>query len=70
MDVDAQLFQRLCQTLINNSLFFIEFNKKSNTVDDVLSNVDNQDIIKSVQLEVLELCKKFPLYSEMSYEMS
>ena len=38
-------------------------------IHQVLSNIDNQDVVKSVQLEVLELCKNFPLYSEMSYEM-
>ena len=35
----------------------------------VLSKIDNEDIVKSTQLDVLELCKRFPLYSEMSYEM-
>ena len=39
-------------------------------IHQVLSNVENQDVFKNVQSEVLELCKSFPLYSEMSYEMS
>ena len=36
----------------------------------VLSNIDNESVFKTVQSEILELCDNFPLYGEMSYEMS
>ena len=38
-------------------------------IHQVLSNVESQGVFKNVQSEVLELCKNFPLYTEMSYEM-
>ncbi len=34
-------------------------------ISDVLKNFDNVDVITNIQKEVLELCEKFPLYSEL-----
>nr|MBA3731339.1 serine hydroxymethyltransferase [Gammaproteobacteria bacterium] len=31
---------------------------------DVLDNLDNEDTVKRVKGEVLELCKKFPVYTQ------
>ena len=39
-------------------------------IDNVLSNIDNESILEKTRNSVLEICDEFPLYKEMSFEMS
>ena len=36
----------------------------------VLSDIDNNDIIKKTRYRVIELCQEFPLYKAIYHEMS
>ena len=42
----------------------------ANIIHDVISNIDNDSIIDKNRIKVLDLCKNFPLYKELLYEMS
>jgi len=44
------------------------FERMVDMMDRVLSNPDNEDIVKEVRGEVLELCRSFPLYNALSTE--
>jgi len=40
----------------------VETQQVANWIADVLDDIDNQDVIKRVKQEVLDLCKRFPVY--------
>lgn len=44
-----------------------EMIKISKAIIKVLNNINNENIIKDVKIEMLKLCKTFPIYTELSY---